>query len=70
VLAIWGAHDRLTPVRGAERLLAAVPGARLERLERAGHCAQLEEPAHVARLLVEFERRVLDVAKEGACARS
>jgi pimeloyl-ACP methyl ester carboxylesterase len=54
VTMIWGARDRLTPIRGAQRVLDAVPGAKLVRLEGVGHCAQVEVPERVADLVCEF----------------
>ena len=38
LLLVWGDRDRLTSHRGAERVLDAVPAARLELLEVIGHC--------------------------------
>lgn len=58
VMLVWGARDRFVPPRGAERLLAAVPGSRLVTLERCGHCPQLEEPKRVAKLLLDFDRDI------------
>lgn len=55
VLLIWGDRDRLVFHRGAERLLAAVPGSRLELLERCGHSPQLERPERVVELLLADE---------------
>jgi pimeloyl-ACP methyl ester carboxylesterase len=43
-LVIVGEEDGLTPVSDAEALAAAVPGARLEVLSRAGHLSALEDP--------------------------
>jgi pimeloyl-ACP methyl ester carboxylesterase len=54
VLLVWGDRDRLVFHRGAERVLAAVPGARLELLEGIGHCPQLEAPDRFAELLLDF----------------
>jgi pimeloyl-ACP methyl ester carboxylesterase len=52
VLLVWGDSDRLVFHRGAKRLLAAVPGARLELLERCGHSPQIEYPERVVELLL------------------
>ncbi len=54
VLLVWGDRDRLVFSSGAERVLAAVPGARLELFERCGHCPQIEEAERFAKLLLEF----------------
>lgn len=49
VQLIWGSRDRLCPPAGAQRVVDALPGTRVEVLEGTGHCVQLEEPAVVAR---------------------
>ena len=36
-LIVWGDHDRIIPVSHAHRAAEAIPGARLEILEGAGH---------------------------------
>lgn len=54
LLLVWGDRDRLTSHRGAERVLDAVPGARLELLEGVGHCPQVEAPERFTELLFEF----------------
>jgi pimeloyl-ACP methyl ester carboxylesterase len=55
LLLIWGDRDRLAFHRGAQRVLDAVPGARLELLRGVGHCPQVEVPERFARLLLEFD---------------
>ena len=62
VLLIWGDRDRLVFHRGAQRLLAAVPGSRLELFERCGHCPQLERPERVVELVLEDELPLLRAA--------
>jgi pimeloyl-ACP methyl ester carboxylesterase len=42
VLLLWGRQDRIVPLAAAERLQAAIPGARLIVLERCGHIPQEE----------------------------
>ncbi|MDQ6836485.1 MAG: alpha/beta fold hydrolase [Actinomycetota bacterium] len=54
VLLIWGDRDRLVFARGAERVLDAVPDARLELLEGVGHCPQVEAAERFTQLLMEF----------------
>ncbi len=54
VLLVWGDRDRLVFHRGAERVLQAVPGARLELLPGVGHCPQVEVPHRFVELLREF----------------
>jgi pimeloyl-ACP methyl ester carboxylesterase len=44
-LVIWGESDRIvTPAYGAA-LAGAIPGARFEVIEKAGHLPQIEQPA-------------------------
>jgi pimeloyl-ACP methyl ester carboxylesterase len=54
VLIVWGDRDRLVFHRGADRILEAVPGARLELLHGVGHCPQVEVPERFTKLLLEF----------------
>jgi len=54
VLLIWGDRDRLVFHRGADRVLSAVPGSRLELLAGIGHCPQVEAPDRFTELLLEF----------------
>jgi len=41
---LWGVSDEVVPLAYAERLLAALPAARLTPLERCGHVPQVECP--------------------------
>jgi pimeloyl-ACP methyl ester carboxylesterase len=59
VLLVWGDRDRLVFHSGAEQVLSTVPGARLELLHGIGHCPQVEAPARLAELLLEFCRESL-----------
>jgi len=44
-LLLWGANDRfVTPGYYGTAYRNAIPGARLELIERAGHCPHLEQP--------------------------
>jgi pimeloyl-ACP methyl ester carboxylesterase len=54
VLLVWGDRDRLVFARGAQRVLEAVPDARLELLEGVGHCPQVEAAQRFTELLLEF----------------
>ncbi len=54
VLLVWGRRDRLVPPAGARRVLAARPETRSVVLDGCGHCPQLDDPARVADLLLEF----------------
>jgi pimeloyl-ACP methyl ester carboxylesterase len=55
---VWGDRDRLVFHRGADQILEAVPGSRLELLEGVGHCPQVEATDRVAELLTEFCREL------------
>jgi pimeloyl-ACP methyl ester carboxylesterase len=55
LLLVWGDRDRLVFHSGAQRVLDAVAGARLEVLEGIGHCPQIEACARFTELLLEFE---------------
>jgi pimeloyl-ACP methyl ester carboxylesterase len=54
LLIVWGDRDRLALHRSADRILAAVPDARLELLRGIGHCPQVEAPVRFAELLLTF----------------
>ncbi|MER7015473.1 3-oxoadipate enol-lactonase [Saccharopolyspora sp. NPDC000359] len=58
-LVIAGAEDPATPPVHAERIAAAVGGARLEVLSPAAHLANAEQPEAVNRLLLEHFTRSL-----------
>jgi pimeloyl-ACP methyl ester carboxylesterase len=43
-LLLWGAHDRLAPIKHARALQEWIPGARLVSIAGAGHMPQVERP--------------------------
>lgn len=49
---VVGSRDRLTPPRLARGLAAAIPGARLVQVPRAGHMLPYEEPDRLAELIL------------------
>ncbi len=54
VLVVWGEADRIvTPAYGAA-YAAAFPNARFERIPKAGHLPQLEEPAQTFAVIDQF----------------
>lgn len=59
-LVTVGEEDVLTPVALHRSMKAAIPGARLEVIEGAGHLANLEQPAVYNEVLLEF----LDIVAE------
>jgi pimeloyl-ACP methyl ester carboxylesterase len=54
VLVVWGDRDRLLFHAGAQAIIDAVPGARLELLPGIGHCPQVEAPGRLTELVLEF----------------
>lgn len=66
VLAIVGDEDTATVPAKAERIVAAIPGARLVVIPRAGHSSTIEEPVAVNAALISF----LDAIRETAPATS
>ena len=53
-LVVLGAEDVEDIAQMAERLVAGIPGARLEEIEGAGHLPSLERPDELNRLLLDF----------------
>ncbi len=62
VLLIWGDRDRLVFHRGADRVLDAVPGARLELISGVGHCPQVEAAERLTKLILDFDPAALAAA--------
>jgi pimeloyl-ACP methyl ester carboxylesterase len=55
-LLIWGEREALFPREDQDRLVAAIPGARLIIYPQTGHCPNWEHPEQVAADLVAFLR--------------
>jgi len=53
-LIIWGRNDPTVPLHVGESLQDALPQARLEVIDRCGHCPQEERPEQTASLLRGF----------------
>jgi pimeloyl-ACP methyl ester carboxylesterase len=53
-LIVWGAEDRLVPVRDADEFARLIPNARKVVWPKTGHMAMLERPAAFNRLLSAF----------------
>src|SRR2546425_2129008 len=53
-LVLWGRDDRWIPVAQADRVVAAIPGARKVVLDACGHVPQEERPEEVLRWLEDF----------------
>jgi pimeloyl-ACP methyl ester carboxylesterase len=56
-LVIWGTRDGVIADGYADEFATRIPGARVERIEGAGHLPHLEQPQAVARLLADFLRQ-------------
>ena len=54
VLFIWAEEDRVFKIADAERLAAAIPGARLERVADSYSFVPEDQPARLAELLRDF----------------
>jgi pimeloyl-ACP methyl ester carboxylesterase len=63
-LFLWGAADRILSEHYGRAYCAAIPGARFELIERAGHFPHLEQPDEFARRTLAFID--MNVAKRGA----
>lgn len=55
-LLIWGSEDRVVPIDSGYQYRDALPDARLEVIEGAGHYVEYEEPETVARLIAAHIR--------------
>lgn len=54
MLLLWGRHDLIVPLSQGERLVQAVPGARLVVLEECGHNPQEEKPQETYLVVERF----------------
>jgi pimeloyl-ACP methyl ester carboxylesterase len=50
-LIVWGRDDRIVPLECGERYQKALPNARLEIIDGAGHFVDMEKPDELARLV-------------------
>ena len=55
-LVVWGTQDQLIPPEAAGQWAAALPQARLQLLDQAGHFPALDRPQEVASLVLDFIR--------------
>lgn len=62
-LVVVGNEDALTPVQDSRAMAEAIPGARLEIIQEAGHLSNLERPAAFNLLLREFVSSLTDSAR-------
>lgn len=65
-LVVVGAEDRAQPPRESEAIAAAIPGARLAAIPRAGHLSALERPDEANAILEDFLSRHAPTATRAA----
>jgi pimeloyl-ACP methyl ester carboxylesterase len=65
-LVVWGTDDAYIPWEQADRQRESFPSARIELLEGLGHWPFLEDPAHVAELVIPFLREQVGRARMSA----
>jgi pimeloyl-ACP methyl ester carboxylesterase len=53
-LIVWGRDDRVVPLECGERYQKALPHARLEIVDGAGHFVDMEQPERLAELVTRF----------------
>ena len=53
-LVVWGRDDRVVPLECGQRYAKALPRARLEIVDGAGHFVEMEKPDELARLVIAF----------------
>ncbi|MEZ7128170.1 alpha/beta fold hydrolase [Nonomuraea sp. AD125B] len=63
LLVVVGEEDDLTPPAEAEAMAAAVPGARLEVIPKAGHLSAVEQPEAFNAAVSEFLQTELGAAR-------
>lgn len=56
-LVLWGSHDRLLGEPYGHAFAAAIPGARFEAIDKAGHYPHIEQPDEFARRVTAFAGR-------------
>jgi pimeloyl-ACP methyl ester carboxylesterase len=53
-LVVWGREDSIVPLECGERYVKALPNARLEVINQAGHFLEMEKPDELAKLVGGF----------------
>jgi pimeloyl-ACP methyl ester carboxylesterase len=53
-LLVWGARDRIIPLRHGIAAAQSIPGSRVEVFESAGHFPHLDDPDRFTRVLLDF----------------
>jgi pimeloyl-ACP methyl ester carboxylesterase len=53
-LFLWGAQDRIVSVDYGRHYCAAIPGARFELIDDAGHLPHIEQPKTFVERILDF----------------
>jgi pimeloyl-ACP methyl ester carboxylesterase len=53
-LVVWGRQDAIIPLSAGQRYQRAIPGARLQVLDRCGHLPDMEQPATFVQVVLDF----------------
>jgi pimeloyl-ACP methyl ester carboxylesterase len=53
-LVLWGTADRVTTMEYGKSYAAAIPGAKFETIDGAGHFPHLEQPQAFAQAVLAF----------------
>lgn len=64
-LVVCGENDQMTPLRYAQILTNAIPGAQIKVIPAAGHMVMLEQPHLVAESLLSFLQDIAFLPGEG-----
>lgn len=69
-LIVWGARDRVLPLRHGRRLHDGIRGSKLVVFPRTGHCPQIERPEAFCEAVESFlaESRVVEQKTSGGTA--
>jgi pimeloyl-ACP methyl ester carboxylesterase len=57
VLIVWGAEDKMTPLRQGEKIHQLVPRSQLDVIPGCGHLAPVQCAAQIGPRVVEFEKQ-------------
>jgi len=53
-LIVWGREDKIVPLECAQLYAEALPNARVSVIDQCGHAVDLEKPAQLTRLVLNF----------------
>ena len=55
-LIVWGKEDQIAPLNCGERYMQTLPHAQFVTLNACGHFVEIEKPAELAQLTLNFSR--------------